>query len=149
MNRDEYIRSEVKRQMSTDFEGMTKALNFALAKSRIHPVPTEHELMMLAMYVEWTSRVNELNWRDNNYRTTPVTIGGKVTGTKADLIPRAMNRMMHLLDEHTDPDEAAKMLVEIHPWADGNGRTASIFRNWLMGTLDDPEPLPYYYGHQR
>ena len=39
-----------------------------------------------------------------------------------------------------------KALLDIHPWADGNGRTASILRNWVYGKLDDPEPLPYYYG---
>ncbi len=43
-------------------------------------------------------------------------------------------------------DDYIKQLLDIHPWADGNGRTASILRNWMLGTLDDPSPLPYYYG---
>lgn len=45
-----------------------------------------------------------------------------------------------------DVDEFIKSLLDIHPWADGNGRTASILRNWMLGTLDNPTPLPYYYG---
>jgi hypothetical protein len=43
-------------------------------------------------------------------------------------------------------DQLIKQLLDIHPWADGNGRTASILRNWMLGTLNDPTPLPYYYG---
>ena len=44
-------------------------------------------------------------------------------------------------------DSYIKQLLDIHPWADGNGRTASILRNWMLGTLNDPSPLPYYYGN--
>ena len=44
-------------------------------------------------------------------------------------------------------DFLIKNLLDIHPWPDGNGRTASILRNWMLGTLDDPTPLPYYYGN--
>jgi hypothetical protein len=44
-------------------------------------------------------------------------------------------------------DQLIKQLLDIHPWADGNGRTASILRNWMLGTLNDPTPLPYYYGN--
>jgi hypothetical protein len=43
-------------------------------------------------------------------------------------------------------DSLIKQLLDIHPWADGNGRTASILRNWMLRQLDDPEPLPFYYG---
>jgi len=45
-------------------------------------------------------------------------------------------------------DAYCKQLLEIHPWADGNGRTASIFRNWCLQTLEDPTPLPYYFGEK-
>lgn len=41
-------------------------------------------------------------------------------------------------------DQLIKQLLDIHPWADGNGRTASILRNWMLGTLDDPAPLPHW-----
>jgi hypothetical protein len=46
-------------------------------------------------------------------------------------------------------DRLIKTLLDIHPWADGNGRTASILRNWMLGQLDDPSPLPYYYGEPK
>lgn len=45
-----------------------------------------------------------------------------------------------------DVDEFIKSLLDIHPWSDGNGRTASILRNWMLNTLNDPIPLPFYYG---
>ena len=43
-----------------------------------------------------------------------------------------------------DIDSLIRALLQIHPWADGNGRTASILRNWMLGTLDNPTPLPDY-----
>ena len=29
-------------------------------------------------------------------------------------------------------DECIIALLQIHPWVDGNGRTASILRNWML-----------------
>lgn len=52
----------------------------------------------------------------------------------------------HPADYRNQVDERIKHLLDIHPWQDGNGRTASILRNWLLRQLDTPEPLPYYYG---
>jgi len=46
----------------------------------------------------------------------------------------------------THVDSLIKQLLDIHPFADGNGRTASILRNRMLGTLNDPTPLPFYYG---
>lgn len=48
--------------------------------------------------------------------------------------------------EVQDVEMIVKMFLDIHPFADGNGRTASILRNRMLGTLNDPTPLPFYYG---
>jgi len=46
-----------------------------------------------------------------------------------------------------DADSLIKTLLDIHPFVDGNGRVASILRNLMIGSMDDPQPLPYYYGN--
>jgi Fic family protein len=44
------------------------------------------------------------------------------------------------------PNHYAREFLEIHPFADGNGRVASLLWNWLSGNLGDPEPMPYFFG---
>ena len=65
----------------------------------------------------------------------------------ADL-PSRFERWVCLAEtaEVQDVEMIVKMFLDIHPFADGNGRTASILRNRMLGTLNDPTPLPFYYG---
>jgi fido (protein-threonine AMPylation protein) len=67
---------------------------------------------------------------------------------RAAEVPRLFERWVSQVSEEMlgNEDLFIKSLLDIHPWADGNGRTASILRNWMFGNLKDPEPLPYYYG---
>jgi len=147
MNVDEYIRSEVERQYSTKFDEFEKAYEYALTTSRYWGE------VNLSMFLQNLARKCEpdLNkWRVNftNLRLSEVGFvnGGKAT--RAVEVPQQFERLIGLYrytySTH-DIDIWVKSLLEIHPWADGNGRTASIFRNWAMGTLDDPSPLPYYF----
>lgn len=107
---------------------------------------------------------------DENFRYTTVTVGDDVP-TSWHEIPEAYLRLMkaaphspnfgaanggHLYDSLTQEwhpyeyfvDQWLKALLDIHPWQDGNGRTASIVRNLLCGTLMEPIALPYYYGQR-
>lgn len=117
--------------------------------------PDLKDVMIIAHYVKNYSQANAImgghNWRQEN-----VTIDGLVTGAKWRDIPRQMELWANnipseqwlvefdrgikvdLWEEHT------KLLLIHHPWIDGNGRTASIARNWIFDRLDAPQPLPFY-----
>ncbi len=81
------------------------------------------------------------------YRTTPVNFAGGGHASKAQTIPDAMPRLIsHAPEkgEFTAWYPWIRAYLNIHPFQDGNGRTASLLFNWGMVTLDEPFPLPYY-----
>lgn len=65
-------------------------------------------------------------------------------------VPRAIERLV----EHQPLDRGPGAVVddwyrsyeEIHPFADGNGRTGSILWNWLRGSLLDPGVPPDFWA---
>lgn len=96
-----------------------------------------------------------------NLRTTHVGFlhGGSDAAHPSDVYPRFVTLMEHGIDilkavqiQRVDDPESLvnqwiKSLLDIHPWPDGNGRTASLLRNKILGTIDNPTPLPYFYGN--
>jgi fido (protein-threonine AMPylation protein) len=67
----------------------------------------------------------------------------------AALAPEHISRQMLLLvknQKDCTPDDFTKRFLDIHPFKDGNGRTASLIRNLLVNTLNKPTMLPFYYG---
>jgi hypothetical protein len=103
------------------------------------------------------------------YRTTPVTFNGTVGGVSPDSIPRVMKNWIAYFNDllpwvaiyqnsstthsdverkmaEEDVDKVIKEFLDIHPFTDGNGRTAWLLRVWLLNQWDDPQPLPDYYG---
>lgn len=85
------------------------------------------------------------------YRKVPVTFNH---GTKHALDWSAVgSAMQQLFDDVVDfaetPRDAhpiTKQFLDIHPFEDGNGRVAWILYNWLSNTLENPLPLPDFYG---
>jgi hypothetical protein len=75
------------------------------------------------------------------YRRTPVTFadGGSAAGN-GEVAP-ATARLFAALDATTDPVEFVRAFLSIHPFTDGNGRTAFVLLNWLAHTLDSPQEL--------
>ena len=60
-----------------------------------------------------------------------------------------MSRLCGFLPELDTPEaigEWIRQFLVIHPFVDGNGRTALVLYNWLLGTLDDPQKYPDYFG---
>lgn len=72
-------------------------------------------------------------------------------------IPRLMDSLLGNIDFFYDtPPQSpegilhevnaiTKQFLWIHPFADGNGRVGFLLFNYLMGTLDNPLPLPDYF----
>lgn len=151
-----YILKECERQHSTNTEGMTNAFAWATLWGKedfSDPNRAAYILTMVAALVE--PGENVLRWTGkfcfpDNLRTSHV---GFIGGGKAAPVNEVYSRFKRLMNDAPDAIQAGeidiwvKTLLEIHPWQDGNGRTASIVRNILFGTMDNPTQLPYYFGN--
>lgn len=90
------------------------------------------------------------------YRTTPVSFNGIVGGVGPLNLPYVMRSWIEWFnDEKEDPapdvheanvEGIIREFLDIHPFSDGNGRTAWLLRVWMLNQWDDPQPLPNYYG---
>ena len=151
MNINDYIKFEVDRQHRDNYDAFQRAWTVA----HINP-PGQLSLifprfvMMIAKSVEPTRN----HFRDprvwDNLRRSPVTFMHGGSACPPAEVPERFAQWVAIVTDMSDTngieDTLIKQLLDIHPWEDGNGRTASILRNWMLGTLDDPTPLPYYYG---
>lgn len=81
----------------------------------------------------------------NTLRRTPVTFANGSTGLSPDLIPRALESLLAFQTE-MPLDTFVKEFLVIHPFVDGNGRTAFVLYNDLAGNGDKPKALPDYFG---
>lgn len=124
--------------------GMARAIDYILS----HESPKEFDISSLRIL---NSMV--VLGESEGFRTTPVTFQNGGGSCSAQQIPHAMTRMMEQFpklypqaeyEEEVTIDEWIKHFLWIHPFEDGNGRTATILRNWLMETLDNPTDLPDY-----
>lgn len=79
------------------------------------------------------------------FRTTPVTFQNGTTGINAQLIKRSLDNLLDNQDALT-ADEFVKEFLLIHPYQDGNGRTAFVLYNFLEFDMWFPRPLPDYFG---
>jgi hypothetical protein len=110
------------------------------ADARAHAklLPFRSDVLHLAALIEPV--------KARRYRHHPVTFADGGTAAHHTTIQPAIGRMFRLLDEDTDPDAFVKAFLDVHPFADGNGRTAWVLWNWLRGTLHHPDPMPDFYG---
>lgn len=150
MNIEEYIKFECDRQHTTKTAEMSQAFEFAASVLNI-PGPTS-----LGKFVESIANLvePEINvWRLSGsryvtFRSSHVGFmnGGSAAPTAE--VPERFFRLMKTWDSSLNSAEIdlwIKSLLDIHPWQDGNGRTASILRNWMLGRIGDPEILPFFY----
>jgi hypothetical protein len=80
-----------------------------------------------------------------DFRHTPVTFTNGNLGVNPQNIERCLS---HVITAYPEPyittDDCCREILRIHPWSDGNGRTVSLLRNYLISSLDFPQPLPEY-----
>lgn len=143
----QWMGREVHRQKAdaTFVEGMALALDYVtqvVAKQKYLGVADIHNINSCVMK-------NNNDW---GYRHTPVTFQNLGSSCPASQVPEAMVRHLGLIHSYgghleflsEDVDPWIKHFLWIHPYPDGNGRTASILRNFLLNTLNDPQDLPDY-----
>ena len=78
------------------------------------------------------------------FRTVMVYIGDH-RPPKPEVVPLKIKEFVKNIPLFP-PEENYRMFEEIHPFADGNGRTGKILYNWLKGTLDNPQMPPNFFG---
>lgn len=127
------------RRQQTDFRGLVNLLSaYEVAEFSSRALPTEGSILRIAQLIEPTCN-------ENGYRRTPVTFANGGWAASWHVIPDAMDTLMdHLFHVETSEDihEWTRQFLQIHPFIDGNGRTAWILFNWLRGSLLQPRPLP-------
>lgn len=160
MQIEEYVKYECDRQHTRKIKEMTEAFTYA---SNIDEIVSSGAfacfVMHIAKLVEPTVNINwthpaplfgmNMGGTQVNFRRSHVGFFNGGTACPASEVPDRFDRLIEFTTEPMNSAEIdlwIKSLLDVHPWADGNGRTASIIRNWMMGQMDDPQILPYYYG---
>jgi hypothetical protein len=154
---DDYIYDECHRQHVTNYGDFAKAWLYA-AMDRTIQSP-DHLAIMVCGIARLCEPANTYRDGVDNLRTSHVgfTHGGSAApvGEVRERFDRWCQFTAASIEDlaltggstaEAIVDPLIKSLLDIHPWVDGNGRTASILRNWMLNTLDNPQPLPYYYG---
>ena len=128
-----------------ELEGLIKAYRMAIEYNANYGAPTENTIIWTAGDIDPYNKIH-------GYRTIPVTFANGDGACVHDAIPRAMERLFDCIKDYRGGDlegptldEIVKAFLDIHPFKDGNGRTAFILYNWLLGTFNNPLPLPNYY----
>lgn len=104
---------------------------------------TESPSFSMETVLSWGKLVEPI--KASGLRRTPVTFANGAMGLNPDLIPRVMDSLFANRENMT-VDEFVKEFLIIHPFTDGNGRTAFILYNALMGNPTEPVALPDYFG---
>jgi hypothetical protein len=147
MNVNDYIAHETERQSGTIREALGMCRAWRDWSDRKPGLVTESMLMGAASFINGQT----------GYRKVPAVFDQGMPALEASLIPRAMGNLFEYVERETPgyalsvndfADYVTKEFLLIHPFADGNGRVGSLLWNFLRGTINDPEPMPYFFGEQ-
>lgn len=143
----DYIIDECKRQHVSNYGDFAMALRFSHEAEVLTTSDFKKFVQKIASLVDPANRSNG----SSNLRTSHVGfIQGGSASPAAEVhfrFDRWAENVFTFLSQNDDitsdeVDQCIIQLLQIHPWVDGNGRTASILRNWMLKTID---PLPYYF----
>lgn len=128
------------RRQSCDIEGVLRLADaYRNTRSRArsdHPIG-KLEIQLIAQLVEPKT--------NGEYRRTGIYFANLNSGMPPELIDTAMSGLLDVInDDDIDIDAMIREFLIIHPFIDGNGRTAWLLRTWLRDDWDKPEPLPDY-----
>src|SRR5437879_707083 len=117
-------------------EGVARLLTaYAYAVAHGDRAPAEADVLELARLVDPVA--------GRAYRRVPVTFLGGTTAPGPADVPGAMERLFANFTRADDGvDELVRGFLAIHPFADGNGRTAFVLRNWLRARSTTPPSYP-------
>ena len=149
MNVLDYIASETERQSGTVREGL------GMYSAWLHLRGTfDHEGDYIAekalLHAHRLIKGDEFG--GGRYRITPVTFRDGGHAANHQNIPRLMTNLFKAINSVPEDfrphfaNDLTQEFLAIHPYSDGNGRVASLLWNRLMGTLGDPEIMPYFFG---
>ena len=146
MNVNDYIVHETERQSGTMKEALGMKEAWRYLKTRLEPHYwrlVERDALVLVRYINGI----------DTYRQMPAVFNQGMSAMPASMVPHAMKRWGEQMnskpfieDAREYADYMTREFLSIHPFADGNGRVGSLVWNYLMRTIDNPEPMPYYFG---
>jgi hypothetical protein len=135
MNILDYIAYETERQSGTPAEQEGMEIAWAWVRSLWPLRLLVTDTIEMAYYINGST----------GFRKVPAVFNQGNPALPPGQIDNAMIRLFQA-EDWMSPDEFTKEFLEIHPFADGNGRVASLIWNYLSGTIEDPEPMPYFFG---
>lgn len=160
MDIDRFLSEEVTRQGHVGEDHtqrcsyMKAAWEYAQELSQDSRLPTVSDCLWVAALVE---PQNIKGLRNHNVQIRGVPIGSEKTRAAKDLqmlfdrLPYVKWNARRKTTSEDYPDETLDSwyiaFENVHPFADGNGRTGKILYNWIHGTLDDPVLVDDYFGY--
>jgi hypothetical protein len=127
--------AECKRQGCARIRDLKALLNaYEMAQNAIRK-PTIYDAKDLASIIEPIINLG-------GYRRIPITFLNGGSSAPWDEIPRLMENLFEHGLSNLSTMEFVREFLWIHPFIDGNGRTAWVLYNWLNDSLDKPVALP-------